>query len=477
MAGIVDKQDLPQSGETELSGAATILQQTADQNTAARSVSETVCTLQLLYSGRIGGMIEAPRILHAESTTLGRNPQATAICLADDDRVSRLHATVFRGSNPGDCRIVDSGSRHGVFVNGTRIEEHTLKDGDVIRIGNSFLLFRVTSTVSSDGLASLSPHPATAGLLGTSLAICALRHTIGQIGPTDSSVMLLGESGTGKEVTAKALHSLSPRARNPFIAVNCSAIPESLADSLLFGHEKGAFTGADRLQEGYFRAAHNGTLFLDEVGELPRAIQPKLLRAIEERQVLPVGASRSVAVNVRIIAATNRNVIEEINSGEFRGDLFFRLADLTIRLPPLRERREDILPILLSQWEKGSPRFTPDLVEALLLHPWPYNVRELLKIAKELQVKGHDRSELDVDLVSERLAMGEQLHSHGQDPLVRSTPSAPTNSDSQIPSRDELIDLLRRHKCNISAIAREKNRSRTQVERWLEARGINKDHL
>jgi DNA-binding NtrC family response regulator len=459
-----------------LSAGSTTVQETAGDGRDVQT-GGSLCTLQLLYSGPAGVILEAPRPLSAPTVAVGRVVSPWEICLPEDERVSRVHALIRGGERPGQLSITDNGSRNGVFVNGSRVTDRLLQDGDVLRIGNSFLLVRTRSAARLPG----SPHGSTptAAILGRSPPVMDLKQTIEKFGPADCSVLLIGESGTGKELTAEALHRLSPRARGPFVAVNCAEIQDSLAESLLFGHEKGSFTGAERAHEGYFRAAHRGTLFLDEVTELARSIQPKLLRALERHQVTPVGSTRPLDIDLRIIAATNRDLVADINRDEFRGDLFFRLADLTIHLPPLRERREDILPILLSAWDRDPPRLTPDLVEALLLHHWPYNVRELLKVARELKVKGQGLRELGVELIAERMAMQERLRARGPEPEPRPAPPAPSLSapgpESQIPTRDELRELLRKHGGNISAMARERGKSRTQVHRWLEARGLDKD--
>ncbi|MGB1540124.1 MAG: sigma-54 interaction domain-containing protein, partial [Rickettsiales bacterium] len=210
---------------------------------------------------------------------------------------------------------------------------------------------------------------------------------------TDVPVLLGGETGVGKEVFARAIHGESKRAGRPFVAVNCGAIPKNLAESVLFGHEKGAFTGAVSKQIGKFREAEGGTIFLDEVGELPLDLQVKLLRALQQREIEPVGLGRAVAVNVRIISATNRDLAEEVRTGRFREDLFFRLDVLPIRLLPLRERRQDILPLAkyflqhyaacddlpLSQLSRAAE-------ERLLAGYWPGNVRELENVIRRAMV-------------------------------------------------------------------------------------------
>jgi DNA-binding NtrC family response regulator len=208
-----------------------------------------------------------------------------------------------------------------------------------------------------------------------------------RVAPTASTVLLTGESGTGKELFARALHALSPRRRGPFVAVNCAAIPEPLMENELFGHEKGAFTGADRRQPGRFELAEGGTLLLDEVGELPAAVQAKVLRALEERTYERVGSGRTLQADVRLVAATNRDLGEMVAGGGFRPDLFFRLNVFPIELPPLRERTGDVAllaPHLLAgiaaRHRRQPPRLTPDALELLAAQSWPGNVRELANV-------------------------------------------------------------------------------------------------
>jgi len=207
---------------------------------------------------------------------------------------------------------------------------------------------------------------------------------VSRIANTESTVYLHGESGTGKEIIAKAIHLASPRRDNPFVAINCAALPETLLESELFGHEKGAFTGANRSTKGLFSQAHEGTIFLDEIGDMPPSIQAKLLRALQERQFYPVGSEKPVFVDVRIIVATNKQLEDEVAKGAFRQDLFYRLHVIPIHLPPLRERKEDIphladrfLKKLSQQMKKDVKGVTPQAMQKLMLYDWPGNVREL----------------------------------------------------------------------------------------------------
>ncbi|EMG38601.1 CheY-like receiver, AAA-type ATPase, and DNA-binding domain containing response regulator [Desulfocurvibacter africanus PCS] len=221
-------------------------------------------------------------------------------------------------------------------------------------------------------------------IIGRSRPMKELLDMLAMVAPTEATVLVTGESGTGKELIAKAVHAGSPRKNGPLVVVNCAALAESLLESELFGHEKGAFTGADRRREGRFQQAHKGTIFLDEIGEISQAMQAKLLRAIQEREVQRVGSDKPVSVDVRIIAATNRDLRKEVDEGRFREDLFYRLNVVTLRVPSLRERKDDV-PLLaqhfLERFAKKNRKtlkgFTPQAMDALLRHDWPGNVREL----------------------------------------------------------------------------------------------------
>jgi two-component system response regulator PilR (NtrC family) len=224
-------------------------------------------------------------------------------------------------------------------------------------------------------------------ILGHSAAIEEVRQLVEKVAPTRTTVLLTGESGTGKEVVARAIHHRGPRADQPFVAINCGAIPEGLIESEFFGHQKGAFTGASEARPGLFEVAGSGTLFLDEVGELPQPLQVKLLRALQERRIRRVGGTSDIAIAARIMAATNRDLAGEVKAGRFREDLFYRLNVIQIRLPPLRERREDLpefcrhfVARFAADLGRVAPALSPEAARLLEAHPWPGNLRELANV-------------------------------------------------------------------------------------------------
>jgi DNA-binding NtrC family response regulator len=270
--------------------------------------------------------------------------------------------------------VRDLGSVHGSRLNGEVLTgERTLSRGDVLRLGDTLLIF----APAADNTEAAEPE-----LIGTSAGMVAVRRSIDLIAHRKNTVIITGETGTGKEIVARLIHQRSGR-RGPFMAMNCSLFSEPLMASDLFGHVRGAFAGATTEQLGLFRATRGGTLLLDELAELPLALQASLLRVLETREVRPVGATREVVVDVRVIGTSNVPLEEMIAARTFRADLYARLAQWHIHVPPLRERREDIPALtmhLLGRCEGGGRRLTPDLAEALLVNPWPLNVRGLFNV-------------------------------------------------------------------------------------------------
>jgi transcriptional regulator with AAA-type ATPase domain len=295
------------------------------------------------------------------------------------DGVSRKHATVRWGVGETPPFIEDQDSRNGVRVNGALVRSAELAPGDVVRLGGWV------------GVVTDAPGPfgeVAPGLFGGA-ALAQAIEPLRRAAPSDLPMVLEGETGTGKEVVARALHSFSGRS-GQMLAVNCAALPEGLAEAELFGYRRGAFTGADRASPGFFRGAEGGTLLLDEVSDLPLPIQAKLLRVLEQREVQPLGEVRPVPVDVRLVVAGQQSLAKAVHEGRFRADLLARVEGLTVRLPPLRQRREDVLPLfsrLLSEMGQGrAPAVESDFVERLCAHDWPFNVRELVLLVRRLLV-------------------------------------------------------------------------------------------
>ena len=278
-------------------------------------------------------------------------------------------------------------------------------------------------------------------LVGRAPGLAGVIRTIEKAAPTAASILIRGETGTGKELVARAIHHASPRAARPFVAVNCAALPEGLLESELFGHVKGAFTGAVASSQGLFRAAHGGTLFLDEVGEMPASIQAKLLRVLETREVRPVGAAGAVPVDVRIVAATHRELLpEEGSPPTFREDLYYRLAVIEVEVPPLRARREDVALLarhFLAQLarERGEPerQLEPRALEALLAYAWPGNVRELRNAIEHLVTLGGET--LRAEDLPPRVLRGTRAPAHASSP----------GDDGLVGGPIALAELERRH--------------------------------
>ncbi len=309
---------------------------------------------------------------------------AGAELLVADATVSRIHAEL----DPRDdgLWVTDLGSRNGTYVNGVRVASALVPDGGEVLLGSARIVTRYQQQASA---VELWPFERFGPILGRSSAMRELFSRLSRIAGKDSTVMIFGETGTGKELVAQAIHEASPRAKKPFIVVDCAALPESLFESELFGHAKGAFTGAIADREGAFEAADGGTLFLDEIGELPLAMQPKLLRVLESRTVRPLGQSVHKKVDVRVLSATHRDLRAMVNAGAFREDLYFRLAVLPAVVPPLRERPDDI-PLLIQHF-RGSA-VDPATATELQSKPWLGNVRELRNFVERAEVLGHQEA-------------------------------------------------------------------------------------
>lgn len=325
-----------------------------------------------------------------------------------DDTASRYHCKIVQEET--GYVLVDLESTNGTFVNGVRIREVFLHPGCTIAVGQKTLQFQARDE-------QVEIRPSTANhcgyLIGGHPRMREIYSIIEKIAPTATTVVIEGKTGTGKEVVAQTIHSLSPRAHNEMIVFDCSAVPANLIESELFGHEKGSFTGAVMSRQGLFEMADGGTLFLDELGELPLELQPKLLRVLEQREIRRVGSSKRIKIDVRIIAATNRNLKEEVRERRFRQDLYYRLSVVKLTLPTLRERANDI-PLLsehllatgvYNRASDGSQRtygISPDAMACLKAYHWPGNVRELVNVL-ERAVSFVEGGLIDVEDLSEQV--------------------------------------------------------------------------
>jgi transcriptional regulator with PAS, ATPase and Fis domain len=386
--------------------------------------------------------------------------------------VSRRHVEIRWERGAGHV-VIDLGSHNGSRLDGTRLGERAvaLEDGAVLQLGEVFVVYE-----RARGATAGAGDEAVEAIPGRAAAIARLRRHVVRGAPDPSPVLLLGETGTGKERIAREIHRLSGRP-GPLVAINCAALSPQLVESQLFGHMRGAFTGATTAAEGLFRAADRGTLFLDEIGELSADLQPKLLRALQEGEVLAVGATSGVAVDVRVIAATNRDLPADVDAGRFRRDLYARLALWELRVPPLRDRRVDLfdwIDRLHRAWRSARPgtaatlpALLPDAVEAILLHDWMDNLRGLDRLVHSLATISARGPLARRDLPSWLTAPPE-----ADSPDTAASPRA---GGLPVPSRDDFIAAHRELEGNVRALARRFNRDRRQIYRWIEAYGLARD--
>jgi two-component system, NtrC family, response regulator GlrR len=355
-----------------------------------RRVNEGDPTLTIAQSPSLPGTVRRFRVRIVEGPACGATWESTgALCsvgshesnhfVVDDPTVSRFHCEIRVGAD--GARIRDAKSRNGTVVDGVSVIEAFLRSGSRIRLGRAVLEFELGEETLR---LPLSERTTFGSLSGTSVAMRGTFAMLERAAATDVTVLVEGETGTGKSQAARAIHEASARKAGPFVTVDCGAILGNLLESELFGHEKGSFTGATDRRIGAFEEASGGTVFLDEVGELPIDLQPKLLRALEAREVRRVGSNAYRPIDVRVIAATNRDLRIDVNGNRFRADLYFRLAVVTIQMPPLRQRPEDIpalveglLGSLRASAEDAAPLRGPEFMARLGHAAWSGNVREL----------------------------------------------------------------------------------------------------
>ncbi len=366
--------------------------QTATDLLPADGVPETASTAQTYLIVRDSDSVRVEELTLGRELIVGRANDA-GLCLQDSS-TSRRHVRLFwKGEQ---LWAEDLGSRNGTLLNGRQLTTPTsLTGGDSISIGASQLVVASTSAVAetSDPSLEISGHVVIADP-----AMARVFSVARRLARVSTTVLILGETGVGKEVVAEQIHAWSDRVGKPFVRVNCAAIAESLVESELFGHEKGAFTGADQRRVGHFEAADGGTLLLDEVGDLPQKVQANLLLTLENRCIIRVGASQEIPVDVRVLCATHRDLLEEANDGRFRQDLYYRLAAFTLTVPPLRERPGEIKLLaglfaarMAATMNEPTPRLMPDAIAALERHDWPGNVRELRNAIEHAMILAEDR--------------------------------------------------------------------------------------
>ncbi|WP_437299007.1 sigma 54-interacting transcriptional regulator [Sorangium sp. So ce426] len=385
----------------------------------------------------------------------------------DDPWLSSKHARIMRVL--GRWCFEDCGSKNGSILNGAPRKHAELAEGDVLELGRTFFLYRAAIPRGAEQVTLLEASSLAAhvpGLLSLIPSQLEMFEQLRVVAASTIPVLIQGETGTGKEVMARAIHSLSGRP-GAFVAINCGALPRDLVEGELFGHRKGAFSGATEDRPGLVRSADRGTLFLDEIGDLPLSAQVALLRVLQEREVRPVGGTRSIAVDLRVVAATHRPIERMAASGDFRSDLLARLSGHAVELSPLRARREDLGLILGAILRRADAeraehiQLHPRAARALVTYGWPLNVRELEQCITTAAVLAQ-RGTIELD--------------HLNSALRRNAVGAAEQGDD--PTRpEELKALLRAHSGNIAGVARAMGKARMQIHRWLKRYEIDPDEF
>jgi transcriptional regulator with PAS, ATPase and Fis domain len=400
--------------------------------------------------------------------SLERPSKATRALRVPDARMSLLHSRLVR--RDGMLWVEDAGSTNQTIVNGTATASKTLADGDVLELGQTLFEYREIVEEAAEGARDLDPNGAATsgvprGLVTLDPAFARRLERLARVAASPLAILMRGETGTGKEVLSRAVHSLSKR-QGAFVAVNCGAIPPGLVESHLFGHVRGSFSGATRDEPGLVRAADAGTLLLDEIGDLPLAAQAALLRVLQEGEVLPVGGTKPVAVDVRIVSATHKPLEDLVERGDFRRDLYARLAGYAFTIAPLRERRVDLGLLIASLVRRieappAGLRIHREAARAMLHYEWPMNVRELdqcLRATSVLAEKGF----VTIGDLPEAIAAAREVASD-DDAEARA-------SDEEL--RRELCLRMAEARGNVTEAARAMGKARQQVQRWIRRFGI-----
>lgn len=441
------------------------------ENGQATSMQIRRCRLTVLSGADAGLVVEI------ESTLMRVGARSSCDLVLNDSRVSGFHFEIRL--DEGGYRLLDLGSSNGTSVSGLRVREAYLEPGMVIHVGDSRIRFDPQDKTAP---VELSLGASYGDLIGQSPGMRALFAQLERVAPTEASVLIQGETGVGKELVAEAIHRGSNRSHGPFVVVDCGSIAGNLISSELFGHEKGAFTGAATRHEGAFERANGGTLFLDELGELPIDLQPSLLGALERKRIRRVGGRIDIPIDIRVIAATHRDLPRAINQARFREDLYYRLAVVRLSVPPMRERLEDV-PLLVAHFLKQLPggdtvTLKQRTVENLCRYDYPGNVRELR------------------NLIERAVIMSDSGHTQS---LIASSPArvgnapAPTNAqnvlqtliDTTVPfkrAKRDMLDefekrflkkLLKEHDGNISKAARTTGLDRMTIHKMVQKYGLS----
>jgi DNA-binding NtrC family response regulator len=429
----------------------------------------------LVLSGAQRGL---ERVVDADVLRIGKS-DANDLVL-DDETVSRAHCEIIRDRK--GYLVRDLGSTNGTLLDGAEIKEAYLRPGATLTVGKVELKLRTFS----ERIELLPSERESFGeLVGRSLRMREIFGLCERLAPTEATILLGGETGTGKDLLARALHLHGARPKGPLIVVDCGAVVGTLIESELFGHEKGSFTGATQQRAGAFELAHGGTIFLDEVGELPLDLQPKLLRVLETRTFRRVGGSKELRVDIRVVAASKRNLKLEVERGKFREDLYFRLAVVTIEMPSLRERREDVPLIaktLLAKIEgKSEAGHVPltierDVMDALTGHDWPGNVRELRNVLERAAYLSRAQGLTTLSLAALPVAQRPELSPNPDDNDAGFDPGASYRETrarfEEAFERKYVTWLLDRHEGNISKAAREADMDRKYLYKLAKKHGL-----
>ncbi len=420
--------------------------------------------------------------VEVQATKLTIGSSSSNDLVLSDTTVSRRHALL---AVEGERYVLrDLESTNGTVLDGTPVKEAYLAPGARIRLGDTEILFQPRKKWDRIDVTDADHFGALYGTTGAMKSVFSL---LAKLAPTDLSCIIVGETGTGKELAARAIHDHSPRDGKPFIVVDCGAISENLIESELFGHERGAFTGADRSRTGAFEAAHEGTVFLDEIGELPLELQPKLLRVLERKEVKRLGSTKLLEIDVRVVAATHRDLTQMVKDNRFREDLYYRLAEVVVELPPLRDRLADVPVIaarILGEFTTDGPvpQLSDDAIDTLSRRPWSGNVRELRNVLKRAVVLATGPLLTSRDLALDAGGPLRDAGAVGRAPAAAAGAPMEINEDLPIKDardrwvapmeREYLVRIIKRCGGDLDKAAEEAGIHRKSLERLLRQHGL-----